>query len=789
MRKKTVVFLLLGILISAYALLAQEEAPSEAEKPITNLPKKNIAYLYDGDSIQYVRYFEQIRKEIKTLSQNRLDVEMLEAVNGHWDPAEIAGQLISFYADPDIDLIIVSGYLTVLEVQKNLPPQKPVIIADFIDAEVIGLPNKEGKSGVPNLSYIDRKVDRGEDIQAFKRVASFDQVDVMIDPAYQDIANRLKDYLGDVGVEINFLNYQPTADQTLKELDGKNIKALMLAPSRMNEEEFQKFINGVNERKIPTYSLRGYTDVEKGALAGRMPRYIQKFARRVAINVMRVLEEGENAGDIETAFQMDEKLVVNLKTAKQLDLSLSFDVLWEAEVLFHDEMQPTGPMLTVETAVDEALDNNWLFQVRNEEIRITRDNYFSTWTEYLPHVRSFLDYRVNDSSRARNLGQVPKWTYNIGGTLNQLIYSDPVIRDIQNTGIQVDISKLFKVSSELDITQQTINAYLNYLRTKALLRVEIENLNATKHHLDLSKTRQQVGVGGPEEVFRWESELSETQANVLLRRSAVHDARITLNQLMNHMQETPFEEEDIVLESYSFYIGSAELEPIINNMKALMSLINYSVNEAVANSPEIETLDLNLKQQMNSEYKALGRFVLPEASLTGTILHRLKDKFLIPPLNPDSSEWDMTLRMSYPLFEGGERLVDFDRQKSEYRRVKFTKFLKMQQLELDVRRSVYGMTYTYPSIELTRSAMISATKNLDIVVRKYSEGTASVTDVIDSQNEKFRREARAVIAVYDFVENLTAYERAISRFYSIEPEDQRKAWLDQVKNYLASRGI
>ena len=153
----------------------------------------------------------------------------------------------------------------------------------------------------------------------------------------------------------------------------------------------------------------------------------------------------------------------------------------------------------------------------------------------------------------------------------------------------------------------------------------------------------------------------------------------------------------------------------------------------------------------------------------------------------DSADWMLRMQMTYPLFDRGERFIDIARQNSEYRRIQFTKFLTGQEIELDVRSSLYGMYHSYPSIRLTHDAMISSAKNFDVVQKKYSAGIASVTDLADAQRVKFASEGRAMVAVYNFMSDLAAFDRATADFYLLASEDQRLEWFTRVQNFLGNK--
>ncbi len=83
-------------------------------------------------------------------------------------------------------------------------------------------------------------------------------------------------------------------------------------------------IEGLNERRLPTFAMffsRQY--VEQGMLAGIAEDNMIRRARRVALNIQRVLL-GADAGDLSVDFPERESLVINMATARALNVYPSF---------------------------------------------------------------------------------------------------------------------------------------------------------------------------------------------------------------------------------------------------------------------------------------------------------------------------------------------------------------------------------------------------------------------------------------------------------------------------------
>jgi len=252
----------------------------------------------------------------------------------------------------------------------------------------------------------------------------------------------------------------------------------------LSEKKYKKFINLLNEQKIPTFSMLGYIDVEKGVLSGLTPKFFVRFARRISINIDRILQ-GEKINKVSTFFDKQNRLILNAKTAKKINFPLSFDMLLDAQILYKE--YNSSDLLTIYQAKEKALNNNLLFKIKEEQIKQSRKNHLITWSKYLPLIQYSLNYNIYDAETAKkSFGNVPKWeTYN-ELSFNQLIFSDPVITDIINSKKGIKIRQLEREVQNLDIIYEVSNCYLNYLIAKAINDLEKRNIEIIRHHKNLA---------------------------------------------------------------------------------------------------------------------------------------------------------------------------------------------------------------------------------------------------------------------------------------------------------------
>lgn len=778
---------LLSLAYGTFRGSASAQAPETSGGQSRTQGTKTIAFLIDGGFPFTAELFHSIQSELVKIAGHAYSAEFLPTESADWNPARVEELLAQALKDPKVDMVVVSGPNFSQAVKLHIPLSKPVVIASLLNPDISGLPaTPEGTTGVRNLYYVAKSATAEEELRLFQRICRFEKLHLLVDRGIAPYARKVVERLGKTDAQIEVLDASGSVEQILERVDAVKPQALYLTPLPLTEEDYLRLIAAINERRIPTFSSAGYKDVKAGVLAGRMLKVSSQFSKRIALTLDRILQ-GEDAGAIETAFDVEDRLVVNRRTANQIGLSLPFSLLMDAEVLNRSDTQ--GESLTLKQVVRLVMENNLNFRVIDELIKAVSRDYWLAWTQYLPKIEFNLNYGLVDFAKERYGTSVPKRSFDWEIGLNQLIFSHPVIRAISNAKKQIAIENLNRETAELDISRRTILAYLNFLRAKALLKVDDENLKAVSENLAVARRRLDTGAAGREEVLRWEAELADRKAVVLLRESSIAETRVILNQLMNRAQETLFTEQEVGLETVKYYIDGQSLRPYVRNGDALRVFLEFSVQEALRRSPEVKALEFGIEQQRNNIKSADGKFVLPEVTLDAGTRHDVYEKYAGDGIPGDNDREELLLKMSYPLFDRGRRPVDSMKQRDILHQLEYALSLKKQEIERDLRRAAYGIASSLPSIELKRQAMAGAVQEYEIMKHQYKEGLVSYVDLVNVQVDTFQREANAVIAVYDFFTNLVEFDRQGVRFYMLASEEERLDWLARVSDYMKSRGV
>ncbi len=748
------------------------------------LPVKKVIFICDGKDDYSLRLIEAIKNEITVKSEKSFRPETGDTVFCGWDQQKAGESLDKFTSGQDIALVVGIGAFTALAVSEKTVLNVPVILAGVYDPEIFNLPEKEGFSGKRNLTYFTAEGLLEKEIEAFQSISPFETLYVLVDKKESSRVSRIREVLNKKGIGVEFVEYGDDPEAVADKLSSSGAEAVYLSRTgNISRAGYEDLISRINDKKIPSFTTLGRVDIQRDVLAGIVPRSVRSLAGKAAGDAVKIFA-GQDAGTLPLKYVPEVSLIINAGTARKIGLKLPFDILLDATIVYPLD-QARGDSISIYKAVEEARQNNLLFRIKEQEIEKAKDQNLSYWSLFLPQVDYYMDYDIRDTETAKQKGY-PKYFYSHGLALNQMIFSDPAIRDVMNSKKEVEIKKLEKKSATLDITEETSRAYLNYLKAKSFLRVEEENLKNLKENKRIAEQRNTEGLGSEDELLRWQSEISKAKSEVIESGTVVAMARIILNQLMNRPQNSELEDQDVGLEMARYYVGAKYMNPFIGSFETLEKFMEFMVGEGIKNSPEMKTLDLSIKQQKQTKNTAARKFVLPEAYLTGDLKKKLEKKYIDGGSHEDDhADWTVGLKLSYPLFEGGDKAFDLDRERAELDRLYFKKELAEQNIELEIRKACYLMYHSYQNISLSHSSMFNASRTLDMITDKYASGTASFTDIIVAQQDKISKERDAVVAVYDFLGNLVRFDRSVSNFYFLDSQSARKEWLDALNGYLA----
>ena len=105
-------------------------------------------------------------------------------------------------------------------------------------------------------------------------------------------------------------------------------------------------VQGFMDRRLPSFSLMGESDVRQGIMAGANPDVIPRLARRIALHVQRILS-GQDPSALSVEFPAGKRLFFNFRTAYRIGITPSWDMLLESEIVQMDTSSAFGTRITL----------------------------------------------------------------------------------------------------------------------------------------------------------------------------------------------------------------------------------------------------------------------------------------------------------------------------------------------------------------------------------------------------------------------------------------------------------
>lgn len=746
----------------------------------------------DGPEAEYQK---QIVREINILLDSRARVEYVKRRLG--EGTEPARQVIDgLMADPSVDCVIgidlqPSAHLIEL---KNYA--KPTIAATILDRHLQGLAlTPEGTSGIHNFNYVLSPFDIEKDLATFRTLYGYKHLAVLLSEGDDFMFHTLFSYFGRA-VE----NVSPQAKLSIVEIDPDDIEGsleqipptadaayiLPLFPGYSPEKE-KALIDGVNGKKLPSFALAGEEHVRMGAMAAVAPaRNVNAMIRRIAINVLEIMDGSDASILPVTVSPYADNFVVNVETLRKIDYHPAFKTLEKARLLNLNKLRQ-GPEISLKGVIFEALERNLDLLMEKADTQIQAETAGAAASALMPQVNLSSSITHVDENQVKIAGTVPaRTTWTAKGTLSQTLFSDDILANTAIQKILLESQKYQEQAVLMDTVVSAAQAYITLLSARSSQAIQNNNLKVTRANLDLARNKAAVGSVDASEVNRWESEEATNQIQLNDAYRDVELARMSLNQLLDRPLSRNFSPLDIQPDSsIEMMVTDPEVYRLVGNFKQLEAFSNFLIQEADINLPELKQIAQAIKSRQRQLLNRERARYLPDLSFTGQLDHILSqhDAVRKTPSELDHP-WSVALTATWPLYTGGLRRRELAQSRIELNRTRLQERHLRNQLHLSVRSRLEASAVSAREIDLAKRALASARRSFGIIQAGYAEGRNSVTDLVDAQNAMVSSERQAALSRYQFVIDFISLERAVGRFYFLESQGGKKIFLQRLRTYM-----
>jgi outer membrane protein TolC len=689
-----------------------------------------------------------------------------------WDPDRMESALRAALDDPEVDIVVAPGAL-ITQAAARMELGKPVISAYVQRLDLFKIADFRGdRSGKPNLNFM-LIANRAEgDIRELLELVTTRRIHVLIDAA---ILRQLTLLLGEIeeleGVtETDLIPVPVTTDveAALAALGDADAAILTRLP-RLTMEQHRRLIRGLNERRIPTFSVEGHGDVFLGTLAARTPELTTVAARRVAVNISELMR-GSTMEDLPILVYADPRLLMNAETAVQIGYQPSVATLALASWINESALELNREPLAFSQVLQYAERGNLAIAISAQDIVTAEKERDLSLSPILPQINAVAE--LSGLNQLFLEGIVPDRYAVAGVRASQMIYDDATISQYRSSGRLLESSERLFEAVRLEAFDQAGTAYLRYALALILYRIDMGNLQVTQQNLELARFRAEVGYSGRDEVYRWEAEVAKRQSLLFASIATAEIERIRLNQILALEQDRKWQPQEVSEpeEQFPFFVGI--LEPLFGDADELERFRALSVWLARENDPELQAIEKQLEALDIEVGERKRRWFLPSIS-AGFLWDYQIDRR--PELDDiDNNLWGFNFTATYPLFQGASRAFEVGRTSSEREKLFREQRLTGDIVERQTRTALRRLESSFPTISFNRRQAEAARRNFELVQEKYGQGLVNVTDLLEAQNESFVADQGAAAAVYAFLIDVVNFQRAIAWFEDDRLPEERE---------------
>lgn len=760
-----------------------------SQKPFT------VGIVKDASGNEFDALSNEVKTEIEALLSVRDGVRFKE-LNAQWETGKVDENIQAFLNDTEVDIVLTLGLLSSEAAARLAEYRKPVIAATILDRTFQDLPlQADNSSGVSNFSYVESWVRFKSDMLDFARMFQIIHLAVVVPQPLLEEFKDVKGFLTEDALpfEISFV----TAEEGVNPFYEmpENTDAAMIFPLvQHNRNEIQAFLTELNQRGIPSLALAGTEYLELGATLTLTPHLsFQQMARQVALRVLKV-SEGTNLMDIPVSMDgMDDKIartpVINMQSLRQMNKFPRWSAMANA-ILMNVAAVP-GEELSLRQAIAQALENNLQGKIADQDLLMAQKDVRIARSNVLPQIEvSGSGVQLSQNLVEASMGQRGEFTITGSASLKQVIWSEAAFANIAIKKLAAETSHQYNRQTMLNIVSDVSKAYISLLFAKSNLQISNDNVYATMQNLELAKAKEKSGEGGISDVNRWTSELNMNKMTLNDAQATYRAAMYQLNQLLNYPIANSIATADSVNVDQTVVPDRDLLSVFFDSPELTEKYADFLIEGMQIWSPELQ--QLHTAGQMVDRKRAMNirQMFVPELALfggadqafvrEGTISN---PKLPIPP-PPDDITWNVGLRLSLSIFEGGRKSTEAKRSAIEQDKISWQKEELFGTLEQGIRANVQLLKASYRELDLSQNAAQAAADNLEVVRDAYSQGMATVVQLIDAQNMMIKTRLMAQSSYYQYVLDHIHTQRLYGRFIFLEDEGEQQAYVEELRGSL-----
>ena len=397
--------------------------------------------------------------------------------------------------------------------------------------------------------------------------------------------------------------------------------------------------------------------------------------------------------------------------------------------------------LTLDKALEIALDENPTMKVAAEEIALKKVAGKEAWQSLLPEasIAGSLDHTIKAAEMKLNdmsfkMGQDGTNTANAGLSINLPLFAPAVYRAMSMTKTDIELAVEKSRASELDLINQVTKAYYQLMLAQDSYEVLQGSYKLAEDNFNVVNAKYQQGAVSEFDKISAEVQMRSIKPNVISAANAVTLAKLQLKVLMGITADVDIKTDDN-LTNYESMLFANQLK---------------EEDMSLENNTTMKQFELNMKL-LEKNVKSLKTNFMPTLSMSFSYQYQ---SLYNPNINFFDYTWSnsssLMFNLSIPLY----RASNFTKVKSariQMRQLDWNRIDTERKLNMQVVSYRNNMTASSEQVVSNKENVMQAEKAVQIAGKRYEVGKGTVLELNSSQVSLTQAQLTYNQSIYDYL--------------------------------------
>ncbi len=409
--------------------------------------------------------------------------------------------------------------------------------------------------------------------------------------------------------------------------------------------------------------------------------------------------------------------------------------------------------LTLQQAIDIALDENPTIKVADKEIELKKIADKEAWQALLPEVtatasiqHTLLAAEMNLGGNKFKMGEDNTNTSAIVGSLSLPLFAPSVYQNMKLTKADIELAREQARNSRLDLINQVTKAFYQMLLSQDSYKVMQESYRISKENFDVVNEKYKVGSVSEYDKISAEVQMRSMNSSMVSTQTALTLAELQLKVLMGINTDVKVVIND-KLENYENGLSLADVADTESALQNNSTMRQYDLNRNL--------LQRTIKMQRTNFMPTIS------FSLSGQYQSLY---------NKNWSLWDydwspsasFTIGISIPIFQASN-WTKLKTTKLQISELEDNRLNTQRQLVMSAQSYMNNMASSIVQVGSNKEAVLQADKAVTIAAKRYEVGRGTILELNQSEVALTQAQLTYNQSIYDYLVNKSELDYTLGR--------------------------